>query len=143
MARGNSTRRNLAPEDISNLIRGNKDALQSQASKGGNVTPAVSPTVKDKIKEIAKDVHAASKGEKPEGHGLGEAWYLRGGRGPGSIILGHHGSQGELEIPGGLNAGEIADFIATAKRKGGGINIASLLTGGSAGAPAAPSGPSE
>ena len=43
MARGNSTRRNLAPEDISKLIRGDKTALQGQASKGGNAAP-VQPT---------------------------------------------------------------------------------------------------
>jgi hypothetical protein len=40
MARGNSTRRNLAESEISKLIRGDKDALQAQANKGGNTAPA-------------------------------------------------------------------------------------------------------
>jgi hypothetical protein len=49
MARGNSTRRNLAPEDISKLIRGDKTALQANAAKGGNApagqqTPAANQT---------------------------------------------------------------------------------------------------
>lgn len=36
MARGGNTKRNLPPEKISELIRGNKDALQAQAAIGGN-----------------------------------------------------------------------------------------------------------
>ena len=36
MARGRGTSRNIAPERISELIRGNKDALQAQAAIGGN-----------------------------------------------------------------------------------------------------------
>lgn len=43
MARGNSTRRNLSPEEISELLKGNPAALQKQAQKGGNVQPAPVP----------------------------------------------------------------------------------------------------
>ena len=47
MARGNSTRRNLSPEEISELLKGNPAALQKQAQKGGNApkpAPAPAPT---------------------------------------------------------------------------------------------------
>lgn len=50
MARGNSTRRNLSPEEISELLKGNPAALQKQAQKGGNApksAPAPAPTAQN------------------------------------------------------------------------------------------------
>jgi hypothetical protein len=50
VARGNSTRRNLPPEEISELLKGNPAALQKQAQKGGNApkpTPAPVPTAQN------------------------------------------------------------------------------------------------
>lgn len=61
MARGNSTRRNLAPEDISKLIRGDKEALDKQAATGGNKPKAEAPkTEEQKGKEEGK-----KEGENP------------------------------------------------------------------------------
>jgi hypothetical protein len=40
MARGTGTRRALSEANISELIRGNPEALAAQAAKGGNVQPA-------------------------------------------------------------------------------------------------------
>lgn len=43
MARGTGTRRALSEANISELIRGNPEALAAQAAKGGNVQPTPNP----------------------------------------------------------------------------------------------------
>ena len=238
MARGNSTRRNLAPEDISKLIRGDKTALQGQAAKGGNApataptpAPAAQPTpapapaqnpavpttqplsqaevdelrnqlaadaakeqqVKDYFKnlqlknefeseqaaEAAREAafkawatgqqslaqaaamaspknaqkaglanaNKEEKASKKKGAGK-EAkgptpWYLRSGRGPGSIIFGR-GSSGNInEMNVGGGADEVVSEALNNLRRKAGVNKNFILGKMGGTPPAAPSGPSK
>ena len=242
MARGNSTRRNLAPEDISKLIRGDKTALQGQASKGGNAAPvqptapatpaapaATAPTpvpqnpnvpttqpltqaevdamkaeiAADEAKEAAikqyfqnlqdkaefdseqaaeaareaafkswvegqrslaeaaaiaspKNAQKAGlaqankeeKGKKKEKGGKKQAgekpWYLRSGRGPGSILFGRGKSGNINEISSGGEAqAEFAVEALNSLRKKAGVSKNFLLGKAGPSAPSAPSGPSK
>ena len=237
MARGNSTRRNLAPEDISKLIRGDKTALQGQASKGGNAAPvqptapaaptpatpvAPNPAVPttqaftpaevaelqaqmaaDSAKEqqlkdyfqnlqqkgefdseqaaeaareaafkswvegkrsLAEAAALASpksaqkaglanankeeKGKKKEKGSKKQAgerpWYLRSGRGPGSILLGRGRSGNINEISsGGEGQAEFAVEALNSLRKKAGVSKNFLLGKAGPAAPSAPSGPSK
>jgi len=238
MARGNSTRRNLAPEDISKLIRGDKTALQANAAKGGNA-PAAQPNptapaattptpvpqnpnvpttipltqaevdaikaefAADEAKEVAfkkyfqnlqdkaefdseqaaeaareaafkayvegqrslaeaaalaspknaqkaglANANKEEKGKKKEKSGKEKAgekpWYLRSGRGPGSILFGRgkSGNINEISTVGG-GAEEFAVEALNNLRKKAGVSKNFLLGKAGPSAPSAPSGPSK
>lgn len=238
MARGNSTRRNLAPEDISKLIRGDKTALQANAAKGGNApaaqpnpsapaataptpvpqnpnVPTTQPLTQAEVDamkaEIAADAakeaaikqyfqnlqdkaefdseqaaeaareaafkswvegqrslaeaaaiaspknaqkaglaqaNKEEKGKKKKKEGKekeGEKpWYLRSGRGPGSIIFGggRGGNINELNLAGGSQEEVLTETMNNLRKKAG-VSTNFLLGKAGPAAPAAPSGPSK
>jgi hypothetical protein len=241
VARGNSTRRNLAESEISKLIRGDKDALQAQASKGGNTAPvqptAPAPTpaatapatpvapnpavpttqaftpaevaelqaqmaadtakeqqLKDYFQNLQQkgefdseqaaeaareaafkswvegkrslaeaaaiaspksaqkaglaNANKEEKGKKKEAGGKkqagGQPWYLRSGRGPGSIIFGRgrSGNINEISTSGGGAEDFAADALNNLRKKAG-VSKNFLLGKAGPSAPSAPSGPSK
>lgn len=79
MARGNSTRRNIAASEISELIRGNPAALQKQAQKGGNAPGAQSPATPQPAATNpatpAKKPSAAEPPPIPKGAEAGKPWW--------------------------------------------------------------------
>lgn len=99
MARGNSTRRNLSPEQISQLLAGNQAALQQQAAKGGNVKPSTPAQPPELPPPLPKKKEAA---EKPwwdkENNGILKKM-LFGGHGKGDIneMSTDYGAQEELQ----------------------------------------------